>query len=167
MPTYRIQNVVGNADTRTHRAQAAVHHRSKLFVGGRRLIRGNQVEIGEDVFKANEAELYRLLASGQITITGPDGTKLTSPATGKILAHAPGKAVEEVSLTAVSRVVPAPVVQKDKTPMETLVDKAVEMSDLEEIESTPADSSSSAPWTPAESDARPERFEHNKSKKRR
>lgn len=160
MPTYRIQNVVGNAATRTHRALAAAHHRSKLFVGGLRLIRGNQVEISEDVFKANELELYRLLAAGQITITCPDGTLLSSSAPGKILSHTPGKAAAEVPLPGFPTAAPVSVAPKIELPVETFVDKAVEMSDFAETGSAPAEAS-------PERHSDSERSEYHKSKKRR
>lgn len=104
MPGYVLTNMVGHVSTRMHRWKSPVRHRSKQMLGELRVLPNKPLTMSEEQFKQNEEVILQKVLSGELKVTCPDGTTITSTPTGQLIYRsADGKE------TSAQNMKPAPV----------------------------------------------------------
>jgi len=83
--TYIIENLVGDARTRLHRAMAPATQRSKIFIAGLRLLPLRKIPLNEAAFRAEASRLKQMVLDGMVALYTPDGMKITSAPTGEFI----------------------------------------------------------------------------------
>jgi|WetSurSiteA1Bulk_404760.scaffolds.fasta_scaffold42205_2 hypothetical protein len=137
MPGYKITNMVGEIQTRMHRWKSPTTHRSKQIIGELRVLPGKPAELREEVFKIHEKTILQKVKNGELMVTCPDGTTITSTHGGELIYRKPGGQVEV-------KEVPTPVFEAPKVLAPEAPKK--EASPVEDTETLRKDI-----WTSAES----------------
>lgn len=89
MSGYTLTNMVGHIFTRMHRWKSPSRHRSKQMLGELRVLPNKPLVLAEQLFKQHEKVILEKVLNGELMVTCPDGTIITSTHLGELVYRSP------------------------------------------------------------------------------
>jgi hypothetical protein len=96
MPGYKVKNVVGEVQTRVHRWVAPKTSKNKQMIGLHRLLPKQSVDLSDEHYRIHESVILDKVKRGELMVTTPDGTIITSTPGGDLVYRNPSNTVTEV-----------------------------------------------------------------------